>query len=182
LWVIAGGIAQAAFAAKTPEGMGAGGPSIRSANTDSMIACRRWVMSASVTGSVLLVKNGWYRHTGNTSSGWLRSRTRRTMSRAVISYVVPANAVWSTSATSASEINSPVSGSRDGAGVAHRGPRVVGDGADRAEHRSGLGQHEGEPGAAVHRRGDDLAVAERGVTPARDVLRAGGRRGVDGFA
>jgi hypothetical protein len=41
LWVIAGGIAQAAFAAKTPEGMGAGGPSIRSANTDSMIACRR---------------------------------------------------------------------------------------------------------------------------------------------
>ena len=27
-----------------------------------MIACRRWVMSASVTGSVLLVKKGWYRH------------------------------------------------------------------------------------------------------------------------
>jgi hypothetical protein len=50
-------------------------------------------MSASVTGSVLLVKNGWYRHTGNNSSGWLRSRTRRTMSRAVISYFVPANAV-----------------------------------------------------------------------------------------
>jgi hypothetical protein len=27
-----------------------------------------------------------------------------------------------------------------------------------------------------------LAVAERGVTPAQDVLRAGGLRGVDGFA
>jgi hypothetical protein len=29
-----------------------------SANTVSMIACRRWVMSASAVGSVLLVKNG----------------------------------------------------------------------------------------------------------------------------
>ena len=38
------------------------GPSITSANIDSMIACCRWVMSAAVTGAVLLVKNGWYRH------------------------------------------------------------------------------------------------------------------------
>jgi hypothetical protein len=60
-----------------------------------MIACCRWVMSASVTGSVLLVKNGWYRQTGNSSSGWLRSRTRRTMSLAVIFSVVLANAVYS---------------------------------------------------------------------------------------
>ena len=51
LWVIAASIAQAVFAAKTPEGMWASGPSIRSANTDSMIACWRCVMSASVTGS-----------------------------------------------------------------------------------------------------------------------------------
>ena len=64
-----------------------------------------------MTGSVLLVKNGWYRQTGNSSSGWLRSRTRRTMSLAVIFSVVLANAVYSISATSASEINSPVSGS-----------------------------------------------------------------------
>ena len=38
-------------------------------------------------------------------------RTRRTTSRAVICVRVPANAVYSTSATCASEISSPVSGS-----------------------------------------------------------------------
>src|SRR5664279_1933094 len=32
---------------------------MRSANTDSMIACWRWVISASYADSVLLVKNGW---------------------------------------------------------------------------------------------------------------------------
>jgi hypothetical protein len=34
-------------------------PSMRSDQTVSQMAWRRWVMSASVTGSVLLVKNGW---------------------------------------------------------------------------------------------------------------------------
>ena len=47
LWVIAAHSAQAAFAANRPEGRCARGPSIRSANTVSMIACRRWVMSAA---------------------------------------------------------------------------------------------------------------------------------------
>jgi len=41
------------------------GPSIRSAKTVSMMACRRWVMSASVAVSVVSVKNGWYRQIGN---------------------------------------------------------------------------------------------------------------------
>ena len=68
-------------------------------------------MSAWAVGSVLLVKNGWYRQTGNSSSRWLRSRTRRTTSRAVTGSAVEANAVKVTSATSASEISSPVSGS-----------------------------------------------------------------------
>ncbi len=36
----------------------ASGPSIRSANVVSMIAWRRWVRSASTTGSVESVKNG----------------------------------------------------------------------------------------------------------------------------
>ena len=49
---------QAEFAPKQPEGMRANGPSIRSANTVSMIAWRRWVISASVVDSVLSVKNG----------------------------------------------------------------------------------------------------------------------------
>jgi hypothetical protein len=52
-------IAQALLAAKRPDGRWANGPSIRSANTVSMIACRRWVMSACVLDSALLVKNGW---------------------------------------------------------------------------------------------------------------------------
>ena len=51
--------AQAEFAANRPDGRWASGPSIRSANTVSMIACRRWVMSAAGAGSALLVKNGW---------------------------------------------------------------------------------------------------------------------------
>ena len=49
---------QAEFAPKRPEGMWASGPSIRSANTVSMIACLRWVMSASATGGSVLIKNG----------------------------------------------------------------------------------------------------------------------------
>ena len=50
---------QAEFAPKRPDGRCASGPSIRSANTVSMIACRRWVMSAAAVGSSLLVRNGW---------------------------------------------------------------------------------------------------------------------------
>ena len=93
--MIAASTVQALLAQNDPEGMWARGPSIRSANSVSMIACRRWVMSASATGSVLLVKKGWYRQTGNISSSgpMLRSRTRRTTSRAVTSCGVPANAV-----------------------------------------------------------------------------------------
>jgi hypothetical protein len=37
-------------------------------DTVSMIACRRWVMSACALGSVLSVKNGWCRQSGNGSS------------------------------------------------------------------------------------------------------------------
>src|SRR3954453_2377478 len=59
LWVIAAQIAHAWFDANRPEGRWANGPSIRSAKTVSMTACRRWVTSAAVTDSTLLVKNGW---------------------------------------------------------------------------------------------------------------------------
>ena len=59
LWVIAAHQAHAWLAANDPEGRWASGPSMRSANTDSTIACWRWVMSAWGAGSVLLVKNGW---------------------------------------------------------------------------------------------------------------------------
>lgn len=49
------------------------GPSIRSEKTVSMMACWRWVMSASAVGRSVLVKNGWYRHTGNRASRKLLS-------------------------------------------------------------------------------------------------------------
>ena len=49
---------QAELAPKRPDGRWASGPSIRSANTVSMIACWRWVMSAASTGRSVLVKNG----------------------------------------------------------------------------------------------------------------------------
>ena len=58
LWAIAAHRIQAELAPKRPEGRCASGPSIRSANTVSMMTWRRWVMSASATGSVESVKNG----------------------------------------------------------------------------------------------------------------------------
>src|SRR5690349_1517834 len=59
LWAIAAHSAQAELAPKCPDGRWARGPSIRSANTVSMIAWRRWTMSASAVGRSVLVKNGW---------------------------------------------------------------------------------------------------------------------------
>jgi hypothetical protein len=56
LWVIAAQRAQAALAAKRPQGWWVRGPSIRSAKVVSMIACLRWMMSACGVGSVLSVK------------------------------------------------------------------------------------------------------------------------------
>ena len=58
LWAIAAHCTQAEFAPNDPDGMCASGPSIRSENTVSMIACARWVTSAVDVGNVLLVKNG----------------------------------------------------------------------------------------------------------------------------
>lgn len=58
LWAIAAQSTHAEFAPKRPDGMCARGPSMRSAKTVSMIACRRWVTSASVAEVVVLVKNG----------------------------------------------------------------------------------------------------------------------------
>ena len=49
---------QAQFAANSPDGIWASGPSIRSAKVVSTMACLRWVMSASVVGRSELVKNG----------------------------------------------------------------------------------------------------------------------------
>ena len=69
LWVIAVSTVQVLSAGNNPQGMWAKVPSSRSAKSDSMIACRRWVISASATGSVPSVKKGWYRQTGNSSSG-----------------------------------------------------------------------------------------------------------------
>src|SRR3954454_7154287 len=111
LWVIAASTVQAALAGNQPEGWCAQGPSMRSDQTVSQTAWSRWVMSAWVTGSVLLVKKGWQRQTGNSGSWVLASSTRRTTSHPMISYGVSANAVYSTSDTCASEISSPVSGS-----------------------------------------------------------------------
>src|SRR5262245_6025833 len=59
LWQMAARMHQAALAANEPERWCAQGPSMRSDQTVSQMAWRRWVKSASVVGSVLLVKNGW---------------------------------------------------------------------------------------------------------------------------
>ncbi len=84
---------QALLAPKRPDGRCDRGPSMRSANTVSITACWRWVMSASAVGGSVLVRNGWCRHTGNSAWRWLASLTRRTTRRAVIASGVPAKAV-----------------------------------------------------------------------------------------
>ena len=58
LWAIAAHKIQAELALKRPEGICASGPSMRSANTVSMMAWRRWVISASAVVSSVLVKKG----------------------------------------------------------------------------------------------------------------------------
>jgi len=58
LWAIAAHKTQAELAPKRPEGRWARGPSMRTANTVSMMAWWRWVMSACSTGASVLVKNG----------------------------------------------------------------------------------------------------------------------------
>ena len=110
--MIAAQIAQALLAANRPEGRCARGPSIRSAKTVSMIACRRWVMSASATGAVAvgqervvppdreqLVELGLVPDPAHDQPGGDRVLGGGERGEPVIS------------ATSASEISSPVSGS-----------------------------------------------------------------------
>ncbi|ORB63291.1 hypothetical protein BST45_17800 [Mycobacterium shinjukuense] len=58
LWAITVQASQAQLAANSPDGMCASGPSIMSAKVVSMMAWRRWVISASATGRVELVTNG----------------------------------------------------------------------------------------------------------------------------
>ena len=58
LWAMAVHNTHAELAPKCHEGMCASGPSIRSAKVVSMMAWRRWVISASASGSSALVKNG----------------------------------------------------------------------------------------------------------------------------
>src|SRR4029079_8833138 len=111
LWAMAAQIAQAELAPKRPEGMWASGPSMRSAKVVSMIAWRRWVISAAVAGSVQLGKNGGYRQIGSRpSAGWLASLTRRTIRRAGIAPVPDSAMVEVGSATSASESEAHVTG------------------------------------------------------------------------
>ena len=54
-------VSQAALAVNRPEGAWASGPLLSSAMTCSMMACSRWVVSASVVLSVELVMNAWWR-------------------------------------------------------------------------------------------------------------------------
>lgn len=69
----------------------------------------------------------------------------------------------------------------DRARVVHGRVPLVGDGRDRGVDRLVLGQGEREPGSGFDDRGDDLAVAVRGVAADEDVVRvrASGLGGVD---
>ena len=174
LWVIAAQIAPALLAANRLEGGWARGPSIRSANTVSMMACRRWRMSSAAVGSRLLVKNRRYRQTGNSSASLARSRTRRTISRAVTGCRVEASAVNATSADLG--VTDQLAGCRGRPPhrVMHRCPRLVGSGGDRAGHRGGLGQHQREPGFRLEVGTDYYTVAVGRVATDEDLAGAGG--------
>ena len=56
---IAARTSQALFAVNFPYGACASGPSLRSANTASMMAWSRWQASASTMPRVLVVKTAW---------------------------------------------------------------------------------------------------------------------------
>ena len=106
------------------------GPSMRSAKTVSMIAVPAvGQVPPSVTGRSLLVRNGWCRQTGTIrrASCWSRTPCAPHPSHGVS---VVADAVNVVSATSASEINSAVSGSVTAAD-SHRPSGRPGDRRDR---------------------------------------------------
>jgi hypothetical protein len=141
-------IPHAVLAAKRSEGRCASGPSIRSANTVSMIACRRCVMSACAVGSVLLVKRvvapdreqlvgaGAVAHPAHHQPGGDRMfRGGECGERHLGDLGV--------------EDQLAGVGIHDCARVAHRRPRVVGDAADGPIHRVVAHQRDGEPHPAL---------------------------------
>ena len=82
---------QASLAANEPDGMCASGPPVTSAKTCSTMAWSRCWPSAWISSNGESENTAWYRHRGNSSS-WpaaaclSRSRTRRTISRAVTAW------------------------------------------------------------------------------------------------
>src|SRR5699024_2455792 len=107
----------AAFAVNMPEGRCASALFFRSAWTCSMIAWPRWVLSADTVSRLLVVKNAWNRWVSNrvgcSRSFLFSSGIRRTTSRPGTRwcFFFEVKAVKSTSATSAEEIQEPVSSS-----------------------------------------------------------------------
>ncbi len=109
------------------------------------------------------VKTAWWRQAVNSSpwpwAAWrLRSLTRRTIRRAVMAWArFEVKAVYCTSATWASEIQQPELVIPDGAGIADRGPGLLGDGGDRGAdlgvHAHGDGEIALRPAGGPDRRG-----------------------------
>lgn len=139
----------ALLAANRPEGRWARGPSIKSANTVSMTACRRWVRSAWTVVSALLAMNGWWRQTGNSSSSlfWVTD--------------APHDQPGGDGVRGGGERGEcglgdlgvgdqlPGVGIGEGARVGHRPPRVLRDLINRSGDRGVLGQHERELDASM---------------------------------
>ena len=112
------------LAPKRPEGRWANGPSIRSANTVSMIACWRWVMSA-VDGYVGVGEERVIPPDREQSSRYRASLTRRTTSRAVIRSWVDAKAVIGDFGDLGIGDPGPGVGVTDRAGIATPGSTLV---------------------------------------------------------
>jgi hypothetical protein len=97
----------------------------------------------------------------------------------VTGVVVEAKAVNSISATSASLISCPVSGSTTAPGV-HRRPRVLRNRRDRPGHGGVVDQHDGERHLGLQAGGDHGCVAVGGVAADQDLAgRADGAGGPD---
>jgi len=133
------------------------------------------------------VNTAWYRQTGNSSSRpvsafLLRSRTRRMISRAVTAWpFFDANAVYSTSATSASETQAPSWSSQIARGYRIGIQALPGMAAIAARMLALAGGGDREPGAAAADRADHRGVIERRVQPDDDRAGAAGLpRGADG--
>src|SRR6478672_231394 len=132
---------QALLAPNRPEGMCARGPSMRSAKTVSMIAWRRWAMSASGVGSSVSVKKRVIPPDREECVGV--AGVFDAAHDQPCGHRVRCGSKGGVGGFGDFGIGDPVAGVgvTDRTWIGHRGPRLLGDGTDCGGHGGVLAQH-----------------------------------------